>query len=50
MAARLLTPLTRWRKFDPNRQSLMRSALERIKARDKLSKDVFEVVTKSLEG
>ena len=50
MAARLLTPLTRWRKFDPNRQSLMRSALEQIKARDKLSKDVFEVVTKSLEG
>ena len=50
MAARLLTPLTRWRKFDANRQNLMRTALERIKARDKLSKDVFEVVTKSLDG
>ena len=50
MAARLLTPLTRWRKFDANRQKLMRRALERIKARDKLSKDVFEVVTKSLDG
>ena len=50
MAARLLTPLTRWRKFDANRQKLMRTALEHIKARDKLSKDVFEVVTKSLDG
>ena len=50
MAARLLTPLTRWRKFDANRQKLMCTALERIKARDKLSKDVFEVVTKSLDG
>ena len=50
MAARLLTPLTRWRKFDANRQKLMRRALERIRARDKLSKDVFEVVTKSLDG
>ena len=50
MAARLLTPLTRWRKFDPNRQSLMRTALQRIKAQAKLSKDVFEVVTKSLDG
>ena len=50
MAARLLTPLTRWRKFDANRQKLMRRALERIKARDKLSKDVFEVVTKSLDS
>ena len=49
MAARLLTPLTRWRKFDANRQNLMRTALERIKARDKLSNDVFEVVTKSLD-
>ena len=48
MAARLLAPLTRWRKFDPNRQSLMRGALRRIKAQAKLSKDVFEVVTKSL--
>ena len=50
MAARLLTPLTRWRKFDSSRQKLMRTALQRIQAQDKLSKDVFEVVTKSLEG
>ncbi len=50
VAARLLTPLTRWRKFDRNRQTLMRDALERIRAKEQLSKDVFEVVTKALDG
>ena len=48
MAARLLTPLTQWRKFDAARQRLMRAGLERLKAKEGLSKDVFEVVTKSL--
>ncbi|MCZ6711990.1 MAG: aminopeptidase N, partial [Gammaproteobacteria bacterium] len=48
VAARLLTPLTRWRRYDPRRQGLMRSALERISAEDDLSKDVFEIVGKSL--
>ncbi|MCY4344657.1 MAG: aminopeptidase N [Gammaproteobacteria bacterium] len=48
MAARLLTPLTQWRKFDTARQRLMRAGLERLKAKEGLSKDVFEVVTKSL--
>ena len=50
MASRLLMPLTRWRKFDPTRQALMRTALEGIRAKDNLSKDVFEVVAKALEG
>ena len=47
IAARLLTPLTRWRKYDPQRGQLMLAQLERIKADEKLSKDVFEVVEKS---
>jgi aminopeptidase N len=47
IASRLLTPLTRWRKFDPARQALMQAQLQRIKALDGLSKDVFEVVEKS---
>ena len=47
IAARLLTPLTRWRKFDTKRQAMMQSQLQRIKASPKLSKDVFEVVEKS---
>lgn len=50
IAARLLQPLTRWRRYDEQRRELMRKALERIAAREKLSKDVFEVVAKSLEA
>lgn len=47
IAARMLTPLTRWRRYDEQRGGLMKAALERIQAND-LSKDVFEVVSKSL--
>lgn len=47
IASRLLTPLTRWRKFDAKRQSLMQAQLQRIKAQEELSKDLFEVVEKS---
>lgn len=47
IASRLLTPLTRWKKFDPQRQALMQAQLLRIKAAPDLSKDVFEVVEKS---
>ena len=47
-ASRLMTPLTRWKKFEPVAQSLMKKALERIKAEPDLSKDVYEVVSKSL--
>ena len=48
IAARLLTPLTRWRNY-AGRQDLMRSELERLAAAKTLSPDVYEVVTKSLE-
>jgi len=48
LAARLLTPLTRWRRFDAARQKLMQQAMTRIQKRESLSKDVYEVVTKSL--
>lgn len=48
IAARLLTPLTRWRRLIPELGDLMKQQLERIKAQPKLSKDVFEVVSKSL--
>jgi aminopeptidase N len=47
IAARLLTPLTRWKKFDSKRQAMMQSQLQCIKASTKISKDVFEVVEKS---
>ena len=48
IASRLITPLTRWRKFDPARQELMKAELSRILSQDELSPDVYEVVSKSL--
>ena len=48
IAARLLTPLTRWRKFDDQRQALMKAELTRVMAAQNLSPDVYEVVSKSL--
>ena len=48
IASRLLVPLTKWKKYSPQRQALMKTELERILAESKLSKDVFEVVSKSL--
>ena len=47
IAARMMTPLTRWRKFDHKRQALMQAQLQRIKETSNLSKDVFEVAEKS---
>ncbi|PAV49572.1 aminopeptidase N [Pseudomonas sp. HAR-UPW-AIA-41] len=48
IASRLLTPLTRWRKYAPARQAQMREQLQRIMAEPALSPDVYEVVSKSL--
>ena len=47
IAARLLTPLTRWRRFDETRQDLMKAELERIQA-EELSPNVYEVIEKAL--
>ncbi len=49
IAARQLTPLTRWKKYDATRQSLMRAQLQRIMQVPDLSKDVYEIVAKSLK-
>ena len=48
VAARLLPPLGRWRRFDEQRAALMRAELERIVAASGLSKDVYEQASKSL--
>ncbi|GAB4334862.1 MAG: aminopeptidase N [Desulfobulbaceae bacterium] len=50
IAARLLTPLTTWKRYDANRRELMRTQLERIMATERLSADVAEVAGKSLKG
>ena len=48
LAARILGPLSRWRKYDEARQRLMRGELERILSVDDLSKDVYEIASKSV--
>ena len=50
LASRLCQPLVRWRRFDTDRQSLMKDALRRIVAQPTLSKDVFEIADKALDG
>jgi len=47
-AARLLTPLRQWRKYDPARKNLMENELKRILAEKDISNDVYEIVSKSL--
>ena len=47
IAARMMTPLTRWKKFDCKRQALMQAQIQRVKETPNLSKDVFEVAEKS---
>ena len=49
IASRLLTPLTQWRRFDEQRQGLMKAELVRILACEQLSDDVYEVASKSLD-
>ncbi|MDW7773396.1 MAG: aminopeptidase N [Desulfobulbaceae bacterium] len=49
IAARMLTPLTTWKRYDSTRQALMRGELERITAIPDLSGDVAEVAEKSLQ-
>ncbi len=48
MAARLMAGFSRWRKFDATRQRLMKSELERVLGTDRLSKDVYEIASKTL--
>jgi aminopeptidase N len=48
LAARLVQPLGAWRRHDPARQTLMRQQLERILAIPDLSKNTYEMVSKSL--
>lgn len=50
IAARMVIPLTTWKRFDLNRQARMKSELERIAAKPNLSANTFEHVSKSLES
>lgn len=48
IAARLTIPLTRWKRYDEGRQVLMKTELERLLQLPDLSRDVYELVAKSL--
>lgn len=48
MAAHMVKPLTRWKRFDAKRQEMMKKALEKVLEKKNLSKNVYELVTKSL--
>lgn len=48
LASRILEPLIRWKRFDSNRQQLMKAQLEHMAKTPNLSKDISELITKSL--
>ncbi|MCP4038633.1 MAG: aminopeptidase N [bacterium] len=48
IAARMVSQFNQWRRFDAGRRERMREELERIAADASLSKDVFEIVSRSL--
>ncbi|VFS51673.1 Aminopeptidase N [Budvicia aquatica] len=50
VASRLIEPMIRLSRYDESRQALMRSSLEKLKALDNLSGDLFEKITKTLNG
>lgn len=49
VAARLMTPLTRWKKFPEPNSSQMRGALQVIADERRLVKDIYEIAIKSLQ-
>ncbi len=49
IAARLVIPLISWKRYDTNRKRLMKAELTRLIKAEQLSKDVCEIVGKSLK-
>lgn len=49
VAARLTGAFNRWKKFDDERQLLMKAQLEDILSQPELSKDVYEIASKALK-
>lgn len=48
IAAKMVSPLAQWRRYNKDRQALMREQLEILQKSSKLSPDLYEMVTKSL--
>ncbi|PJG84114.1 aminopeptidase N [Caviibacterium pharyngocola] len=49
VASRLIEPLIRFARYDAQRQTLMKRALERLSEVENLSKDLFEKIEKALQ-
>ena len=49
IASRLLSPMTRWKRYDETSQAMMKAELERLMRLPQLSRDVYELVSKSLQ-
>lgn len=50
IAARLLTPMREWRRYTPERQTMMKQALSDILEIKDIAPDIFEIASKSLNG
>jgi len=50
IAARLVQNISRWRRYDEKRQGLMKKQLQRLLAKKDLSKDVYEIASRSLNN
>ncbi|CVF68717.1 MULTISPECIES: aminopeptidase N [Serratia] len=50
IAARLIEPLIRLKRYDAGRQALMRKALEQLKGLENLSGDLYEKIIKALDA
>lgn len=48
LAARVVTPLTQWQRFDKKRGLLMKEKLQVLLEKQPVSKDLYEVINKSL--
>ena len=48
VAGRMVKPLTGWKRYDKERQALMRKQLELILQDKHLSPDLYELITKSI--
>jgi aminopeptidase N len=50
IGARFVSPLGQWRRYDQDRQGLMKEQLQRILETPELSKHIYEMVNKSLNN
>lgn len=48
LSTKMAEPLIHWKKYDEKRQKSMQDELKRIQGAGKLSKDLYEIVSKGL--